>query len=142
MSASHNHWTGIGNLTSDPELKYTKSGTARTRFSLAINRKWKNKTTGELEEEVVFVPVITWGSQAEHCSKYLTKGRSAFVEGRLRIDSFENENGEKKKIVEIVASNVQFLGGNPGAQQSDTAEPAQKAAKPAEDGRTTEEVPF
>jgi len=142
MAASLNRVILIGNLTGDPELRYTPSGTARTRFSIAINRQFKN-ASGQMQEETTFVPIVTWGSQAENCSQYLSKGRSVAVEGRLRIDSFENAEGERKKVVEVVASTVQFLGGGPrsggGNAPTQTAEP-RPSSEPEED--TTEEVPF
>ena len=140
MAASLNRVILIGNLTADPELRYTPSGTARTRFSSAVNRQYKN-ATGQLQEETTFVPIITWGSQAENCANYLSKGRSVAIEGRLRIDSFENAEGERKKVVEVVASTVQFLGGAPRSGDA----PAQTAVPPSSskpEASTTEEVPF
>jgi single-strand DNA-binding protein len=139
MSASLNHVVLIGNLTADPELRYTPSGTARTRFSIAVNRQYKD-ASGQLKEEVTFVPIVVWGTQAENCANYLSKGRSVAVDGRLRIDSFENADGERRKVVEVVASNVQFLGGPPRS-----SEQPGKAASPAaetNDKQTDEEVPF
>jgi len=141
MAASLNRVILIGNLTADPEMRYTPSGTARTRFSIAVNRQYKN-ASGQLQEEVTFVPIVTWGSQAENCANYLSKGRSVAVEGRLRIDSFENAEGERRKVVEVVASTVQFLGG-PGGRSGNSAPQASKtpqAAAPQEE--TPEEVPF
>ena len=140
MAASLNRIILIGNLTADPELRYTPSGTARTRFSIAVNRQYKN-ASGQLQEETTFVPIVTWGSQAENCANYLSKGRSVAVEGRLRIDSFENAEGERKKVVEVVASTVQFLGGAPRSGDA----PAKTAAPPSSsepEASTTEEVPF
>ena len=140
MAASLNRIILIGNLTADPELRYTSSGTARTRFSIAVNRQYKN-ASGQLQEETTFVPIVTWGSQAENCANYLSKGRSVAVEGRLRIDSFENAEGERKKVVEVVASTVQFLGGAPRSGDA----PAKTAAPPSSsepEASTTEEVPF
>jgi len=99
----------IGNLTDDPELRYTQAGTARTRFAIAINRRWRDRE-GNLQEETTFVPIVVWGPQAENCANYLEKGRLVAVEGRLRIDSFETEEGERRKVVEVVADTVQFLG--------------------------------
>lgn len=125
----------IGNLTHDPELKYTQSGTARTRFSIAVNRKYRDQE-GELQEETTFVPVVVWGNQAESCANYLSKGRQVAVDGRLRIDSFETEEGEKRKVVEIVAWNVQFLGRK-------TREDKETGEKPASlDSEEDEKVPF
>jgi len=139
MSASLNHVILIGNLTADPELRYTPSGTARTRFSVAVNRQYKD-ASGQLKEEVTFVPIVVWGSQAENCANYLSKGRSVAVDGRLRIDSFENADGERRKVVEVVASNVQFLGGptRPSEQPSAVASPAPDTS----DKQADEEVPF
>jgi len=141
MSASLNLVTLIGNLTADPELKETQSGTARARFSIAINRKWKN-SSGQLQDETTYVPIVVWDNNAKNCAKYIGKGRSVAVVGRLRIDSFENAEGERKKVVEVVATNVQFLGGNPTNRQSDAAEPAQSSTAPSPTPSDVEEVPF
>ncbi len=136
MSAGLNKVIMIGNLTADPELQYTSAGTARTKFSIAINRQFKDKS-GQLQDDVTFVPIVAWGAQAENCANYLSKGRSVAVEGRLRISSFETQDGEKKKMVEVVAQNVQFLGG-PRATDSAGTIPA-KNERPASGD---EEVPF
>ena len=140
MAASLNKVILIGNLTADPELKYTPSGTARTRFSIAVNRQYKD-SAGQLKEEVTFVPIITWGTQAENCANYLSKGRSVAVEGRLRIDSFENAEGERRKVIEVVAQNVQFLGGPPrSASEPGTVPPSSDQS--VKDKEEDEEVPF
>ena len=147
MAASLNRVILIGNLTADPELKYTPSGTARTRFSIAVNRQYKN-ASGQRQEEVTFVPIITWGSQAENCANYLSKGRSVAVEGRLRIDSFENAEGERKKVVEVVANSVQFLGGparsGGGESGTDAKQPQAQSPAPTSTPKapSDEEVPF
>jgi single-strand DNA-binding protein len=150
MAASLNKVILIGNLTADPEMRYTPSGTARTRFSIAINRQYKN-ASGQLQEDVTFVPIVVWGSQAENCANYLSKGRSVAVEGRLRIDSFENAEGERRKVVEVVASGVQFLGGPPRSQdqqsRSQEGQPASVSSPPSappetDVQRSDEEVPF
>ena len=140
MSASLNKVILIGNLTSDPELRYTAGGTARVRFSIAINRQYKD-ASGLLQEETTFVPIVAWGTQAENCANYLSKGRSVAVEGRLRIDSFENADGERKKVVEVVANNVQFLGG-PRSTEPGAVTPPPEAAEDSGDKGTDEEVPF
>ncbi len=139
MAASLNRVILIGNLTADPEMRYTPSGTARTRFSIAVNRQYKD-ATGQLKEDVTFVPIVVWGNQAENCANYLSKGRSVAVEGRLRIDSFENAEGERRKVVEVVASTVQFLGG-PGRapeQAGSVSSPSSESKEEVSD----EEVPF
>jgi len=140
MAASLNRIILIGNLTADPELRYTPSGTALTKFRIAINNRYKD-SSGRLQEEVTFVPITVWGSQAENCSNYLSKGRSVAVEGRLKISAYEKEGAEKKYFTEVVASNVQFLGGSPQAGDA----PAKTAAPPSSsepEASTTEEVPF
>ena len=140
MAASLNRVILIGNLTADPELRYTTSGTARVRFSIAVNRQYKD-ASGQLKEETTFVPIVVWGNQGENCANYLSKGRSVAVDGRLRIDSFENAEGERRKVVEVVASNVQFLGGPPRSSDQPGSSASSSAAKP-DDQSTDEEVPF
>ena len=140
MSANLNKVILIGNLTADPELKYTPNGTARTRFAVAVNRQFKD-ASGQLQEEVTYVPIVAWGQQAENCASYLSKGRSVAVEGRLRIDSFENAEGEKKKVVEVVAQTVQFLGGAPrAAAEPGIVPPAEEPM--SKESQDEEEVPF
>ena len=139
MAASLNRVILIGNLASDPELKYTSGGTARTKFRIAVNRQYKD-ASGQLQEETAFVPIVTWGAQAESCSQYLSKGRSVAVEGRLRIFSFNDDEGKEVRWFEVVASNVQFLGGSPRSNEApgSTASPSQsRGSTPGE-----EEVPF
>ena len=145
MAASLNKVILIGNLASDPELKYTSGGTAKTKFRLAVSRQYKD-SSGQTQEETAFVPIVTWGSQAENCAQYLSKGRSAAVEGRLRIFSFTNDEGEEVRWFEVVAQNVQFLGGPPrgGGQgrDSDQSSSGSSAASEAPSYGSDEEVPF
>jgi len=139
MAASLNRVILIGNLASEPELKYTSSGTARTKFRIAVNRKYKDSSE-QLQEETTFVPIVTWGSQAENCSQYLSKGRSVAVDGRLRIYSFNDDEGKEVRWFEVVASNVQFLGG----PMRSSEEPGTVASSNASQTETPgqEEVPF
>lgn len=106
----------VGNLTRDPELRFTQSGTARTRFDLAINRTWTDRE-GNRQEETTFVPVVVWGSQAEACANYLKKGRTVAVQGRLRIYKFTGDDDQTRKVTEVVADTVQFLGGPRKSQE-------------------------
>jgi single-strand DNA-binding protein len=138
MAASLNKVILIGNLASEPELKYTSGGTARTKFRVAVNRQFKD-SSGQLQEETAFVPIVTWGSQAENCAQYLSKGRSVAVDGRLRIYSFTDEDGKEVRWFEVVASSVQFLGGPP--RESDTPAPAAPSDSEA-DTQPDQEVPF
>ena len=120
--ASYNRVILMGNLTRDPELRYTPGGTAVANFGIAINRRFK--TEDEVREEVDFFDIVVWGKQAENCSEYLSKGRSVLVEGRLQQNRWETSEGQKRSKVEVVANTVQFLGsrsaeGAKGAHGSD-----------------------
>jgi single-strand DNA-binding protein len=113
----------MGNLTRDPELRTTPKGTAICQFSLAINREWKDEA-GNKHEEVVYVDVEAWGKQGETLAKYMAKGRPLYVEGRLRLDTWEDKTTkEKRSRIKVVLEGFQFLG---------DARPAGTAAKPAE----------
>ena len=105
--ASFNKVLLIGNLTRDPELRYTTNGTAVCSFGLAVNRKYKSGD--EWKEEVCFVDVTVWDKQAENCAEYLHKGSGIFLEGRLNFQSWETDTGEKKNKLEVVAISIQFL---------------------------------
>lgn len=116
----------IGNLTRDPELRYTPSGAAVANLGLAVNRRYTNGQ-GEAKEDVAFLTVVVWQKQAEAVAQYLTKGSPALVEGRLQTRTWETKDGEKRSTVEVVAERVQFLGRKPegaGAPQADPAPPA------------------
>ena len=105
----------MGNLTRDPELRVTPKGTPICQFSLAINRQFKMES-GESREEVIYVDVEAWGKQGETIAKYMTKGRPLYVEGRLRLDQWEDKNTkEKKSRMKVVLEQFQFLGDNRGA---------------------------
>ncbi len=95
-----------GNLTRDPELTYTRSGTARSYFGVAVNRRWKNRQTDEWEEQVSFLNVVAWGDLAEHVSESLSKGARVMVSGRIEQRSWEGDDGQKRSTVEIVADDI------------------------------------
>ncbi|MFT5169403.1 MAG: single-strand DNA-binding protein [Lysobacterales bacterium] len=99
----------IGNLTRDPELRYTPGGTAVANLGLAVNRKFKD-SSGELKEEVCFLTVTVWDKQAEACCQYLSKGRPVFVEGVLQSRFWETNDGQKRSAIDVRAERVQFLG--------------------------------
>jgi len=112
--ASLNKVMLIGNLTRDPELRVTPKGTAICTFSIAVNRKFKDDSGGE-REEVTYVDIEAWGKSGENISKYVTKGRPLFVEGRLRLDQWEDKTTkEKRSRMKVVLENFQFLGGGRG----------------------------
>jgi len=116
--ASFNKVLLMGNLTRDPELRFTSNGSALAKFGLAVNRKYK--AGEEWKEEVCFVDITVWGKQAENCAEYLSKGRPVFIEGRLQFSTWETDDGQKRNKLEVVANTVQFLGqgggGKPGMQ--------------------------
>jgi len=99
----------MGNLTRDPELRYTPSGIAVTNLRIAVNRRYKT-ATGEVKEETAFLTVVAWGRQAETCTQFLSKGKPIFVEGRLQSRSWETQDGQKRNVLEVRASRIQFLG--------------------------------
>ncbi len=99
----------IGNLTRDPELRYTSGGAAMVNFTVATNHRYTT-AAGETRDEACFVRVTVWGKIAENCGKYLGKGSPVFVEGRLRQNNWETDKGEKRSTLEVVAQSVQFLG--------------------------------
>jgi single-strand DNA-binding protein len=104
----------IGNLGADPELKYTASNRPVCNLSVATNEVFKDKA-GQRQERTEWHRVTVWGEQAEHCSKYLSKGRSVYVEGRLQTRSWDDKEGKKRYSTDIVANQVVFLSGGGGA---------------------------
>ncbi|MCX5694387.1 MAG: single-stranded DNA-binding protein [Candidatus Omnitrophica bacterium] len=124
--ASYNKVLLMGNLTKDPELRYTPQGTAVANLRLAVNRKYRSKDQ-ELKEEVCFITAVVWNKQAETCNQYLHKGSSIFVEGRLQSRSWEDNTGAKRSVIEVRAERVQFMGA-PG--QAKAQSPAASAAQP------------
>lgn len=100
----------VGRLGQDPELKYTPSGMAVCNFSIATSENWTDKS-GQKQERTEWHRIVVWGKLAEISGKYLAKGRQAYVEGQLQTRSWEAQDGQKRYTTEIVAKNVQFLGG-------------------------------
>ena len=111
--ASLNKVLLMGNLTRDPEVRYTPKGTAVGDLAIAINDSYKTQD-GTIKETVTYVDIEVWGRQAETCKQYLTKGRPIFVEGQLRLDQWETPQGEKKRLLRVRADRVQFLGSSGG----------------------------
>jgi single-strand DNA-binding protein len=129
--ASFNKVILIGNLTRDPELRYTPKGTAVVEVGLAVNRRYQ--VENEWKEEVTFVDITFWGRQAETISQYCKKGRSIFVEGRLQLDSWEDrQTGQKKSKLRVIGEHSQFLGApREGGGDTDAGAGRTSAAKPA-----------
>jgi single-strand DNA-binding protein len=141
MAASLNKVLLMGNLTRDPEVRYTPKGTAVGDLGLAVNDSYKAQD-GTIKETVTFINVEVWGRQAETCKQYLSKGRPVFIEGQLRLDQWETPQGEKKNQLRVRADRVQFLGGggqggsgggggSRGSYSGGGGAPGEQAAKPA-----------
>ncbi|SFJ90512.1 single-strand DNA-binding protein [Paenibacillus sp. UNC496MF] len=100
----------IGRLTRDPEMRYTPAGVAVTQFTLAVDRPFSSGGQGgEREREADFIPIVTWRQLAETCANYLRKGRLAAVEGRMQVRNYENNEGKRVYVTEVIADNVRFL---------------------------------
>ncbi len=125
--ASFNKVLLIGNLTKDPELRYTPQGTAVVNLRMAVNRRFKNKNQ-ELKEEVCFLTAVVWDKQAETCNQYLHKGSAVLVEGRLQSRSWEDNSGQKRSVIEVRAERVQFLGA-PAAKTTSVEPPVSAPAE-------------
>jgi single-strand DNA-binding protein len=151
----------IGNLTRDPELRYTPQGSGVATFGIATNRSWTTEA-GEKKDEVEFHNIVVWNRLAEICAEYLTKGKQVYVEGRLSSREWEGQDGQKRRTTEVIANEIIFLGASGGASRGDefnvpddlgmgegsaaparAAKPkAQKAEAPVEDQEVGEDIPF
>jgi len=145
----------IGHLGKDAETKFTPSGVSMTKFSVATNRRWKDQQTGEWKEETDWANVVLW--RQENLANYLTKGKQVYVEGRLQTRSWEDKDGKKQYMTEVVADEVILLGGRGGEGGSEggsqpvsmprSAPRAQPAARVGDEmgpdqGITDDDVPF
>lgn len=146
--ASLNRVILVGNLTRDPELRFTPSGSPVAGFGLAVNRTYTNKQ-GEKVENVDFFNIVVWAKLAELCAEYLKKGRPVALEGRLQSRSWETEDGQKRSVVEVVAENVQFLGGGqgqggqrPGERSQGAPAGAGRSESPVEEIDLGDDIPF
>src|SRR5271168_3203868 len=136
--ASFNKVILMGNLTRDPELRYTPKGTAIAKIGVAVNRVWTTES-GEKKEEVTFVDVDIFGRTAENVSQYMRKGRPILVEGRLKLDQWDDkQTGQKRSRLGVVAETVQFLGspgeGGGGPAPARPPRPAASGSPPPEAG--------
>jgi single-strand DNA-binding protein len=144
MAGSYNRVILVGNLTRDPEIRYTQSGKAVTKFSLAVNNP-RNK------EETTFVDIVAWDRLGETCNTYLKKGQNTLVEGRLVIRTYDDKDGNKRKATEVVIDNMQMLGSRrdgPSSGEEDFAPVGARASAPASNGTDAfsdeldDEIPF
>jgi single-strand DNA-binding protein len=140
--ASFNKVLLMGNLTRDPELRYTPKGTAVAQLGLAVNRQWKSES-GETKEEVTFVDIDAFGRQAEVIGQYLKKGRPIFIEGRLKLDTWDDkQTNQKRSKLKIVLESFQFLdGGRPEGGGGGAGAPARRPAAAADSAPVAEPEP-
>lgn len=125
-----------GRLTRDPELRYTPKGTAVCEFGVAINRKYQDK------EEVTFVDVVAWSKTAENIAKYLKKGGPIFLNGRLTLDQWEDQHGNKRQRLKVTAFDFQFVGSKKDRQDAPRPAPAPAPVPAAPASTTDDDIPF
>ena len=154
MASGINKVILIGRLGADPEVRYTATGGAVTNFNMATNESWTDKS-GQKQEKTEWHKIVVWGKMAEICGQYLSKGRQAYIEGKLQTREWTDKEGHKRYTTEIVAQNVQFLGG-PGGERGATPSaeagtgfsapsPSDFEPTPMGEGQSTQsddEVPF
>ncbi len=121
----------VGNLGADPETRYTPSGSAVTKIRIATSENWKDKQTGERQERTEWHRVVFFGRLAEISAEYLRKGSQVYVEGSLRTDKWQDQSGNDRYTTEIVANEMQMLGGRQGGMGAGAPPPAQQQARPA-----------
>ncbi len=134
----------VGRLGSDPEVRYTPSGVAVANFNIATSEEWKDKDTGEKKERTEWHRIVAWSRLGEICGEYLSKGRQVYIEGRIQTRSWEDRDGNKRYTTEIVASDVQFLGGRdagPGARAEGGAPASNFESSPVQ-APEDDDIPF
>ncbi len=147
MPSNINRVVLVGNLTRDPELRQTPSGTAVCKLRIAVNTRQKNNETGEWGDKPNYFDVTVWGNQGESCAQFLSKGRPVAVDGRLDWREWEAQDGQKRQAVEIIADTVQFLGSrgdSPGGEAGGNQfVPAGAAAERADfPAAADDDIPF
>ena len=138
--ASINKVILIGNLGRDPEVRYTPSGTAVANFSIATTENWTNKD-GEKESHTEWHRIVAWGRLGEICGEYLSRGKQVYIEGRIRTNEWEDQEGNKRQNKEIVALTMQMLGSRAQAEPSSDESPSPEPDT-ASSGPTEDDIPF
>jgi len=137
----------VGRLGKDPEVRYTPSGTPVANFSLATDEVWKDKN-GERQQRTEWHNIVVWSKLAEICGQYLTKGKQVYLEGRIQTREYDDRDGNKRRITEVVVSDMVMLGskgegGGTGLPKESTRQPAQSVAEATADiGITDDDIPF
>lgn len=133
----------IGNLGKDPELKYTASGRAVTTFTLATTERWTNQE-GQKQEQTIWHNIVAWGRPAEIMNEYLAKGRQVYIEGKIVNRSYDDKDGNKRYISEVVVQNFQFIGGgrDSGSSGGDRASVGEDSGAPEGAAPADDDLPF
>jgi single-strand DNA-binding protein len=146
--ASFNKVILLGNLTRDPELRYTPQGAAVCEFAIALNYVYTNKQTGQKVEEVSYIDLVAWGKTGETIAEYMKKGRQIMIEGRLKQDRWEAQDGKKMSKVRVTVESFQFVGSRPagegggGGPKSGGAAPAAEGSPEGPPPGAEEDIPF
>ncbi|MEK6280419.1 MAG: single-stranded DNA-binding protein [Acidobacteriota bacterium] len=131
----------VGNLGRDPELRYTPQGTPVCSFSMATNERRKDKS-GEMQDQTTWFKVTLWNRQAETAAQYLQKGRSVYIEGRLRVEEYTDRDGKQRHSLEVNATDMQFIGGARGAEDQQPMERAATASAGEPANLPDDDIPF
>ncbi|MCX6827063.1 MAG: single-stranded DNA-binding protein [candidate division Zixibacteria bacterium] len=132
----------IGNLGKDPELRYTPAGQPVASFSLATSEKWKDKN-GVVQDRTEWHNIVVWGRQAEIAKEYLSKGKQVYIEGRIQTRSWDDKDGNKRYMTEIITQRMQFLGSREQGEREHPAADAPPAIPPVDDiNSEDEDLPF
>ena len=136
----------VGRLTRDPDVRFTQKGQSVCRFDIAVNRRYKDATSGEWKDDVTFVPVVVWGPAAERCKDRLKKGSPVHVEGRLSASEYVDKTGQKRKSMQVVSRRLQFLAYTQSPAQSAEPQAAHEAEPAAVEDTSSagelDDVPF
>ena len=130
-----------GNLTKDPEFRTTQGGMGVVSFSIAVNRTWVDRQSGQKKEETSYVDCEAWGKTAESVNQFLKKGRGCVVEGRVKQDRWETQDGQKRSKLKVVAERVQFMGGREEGQRHEQQQQPAGAAQGGNNGGYTADGP-
>lgn len=141
MAGSVNKVILIGHLGADPEIRYTQGGAPVANLRVATNENWTNKN-GQKEERTEWHRVVVWSKLAELAGQYLSKGRQVYIEGRLQTRSWDDKDGNKRYATEVVATNLQFLGGASDRKADTTSLPPDLPHPPDDAGASGEDIPF
>lgn len=143
MAKSVNKVILVGRLGRDPELKYTASGTAYVRFSMATDDSWTDRTSGERQERTEWHTIVAWEKLAEICGQYLSKGRLVYIEGSIQSRQWDDQEGNKRTSFEIRARDMVLLGPPPDGQRKPAAPaPESAVSSTPESGITDDDIPF